>query len=69
MAELQINITEIKNNIAKLNKYLKAHNIKWSLITKVFSGDKEFMRQILTPEIIKRYSFGWRLTLVEHKGS
>lgn len=53
MAELQINITEIKNNIVKLNKYLKAHNIKWSLITKVFSGDKEFMRQILTPEIIK----------------
>ncbi|MEA3504617.1 MAG: alanine racemase, partial [Bacteroidota bacterium] len=51
--ELQINITEIKNNITKLSKYLKANNIKWSLITKVFSGDKEFMEQILTPEIIK----------------
>jgi len=53
MAELQINITEIKNNIIKISRYLKAHNIKWSLITKVFSGDKEFMEQILTPEIIK----------------
>jgi predicted amino acid racemase len=53
MAELQINITEIKNNIIKLNKYLKANNIQWSLITKVFSGDKEFMERILTPEIIK----------------
>ncbi len=53
MAELQINITEIKNNIIKLNKYLKAHNIEWSLITKVFSGDKDFMKQILTPDIIK----------------
>lgn len=53
MAELQINITEIKKNISKLSSYLKANNIKWSLITKVFSGDKEFMEQILTPEIIK----------------
>lgn len=53
MAELQINITEIRNNIKILNKYLKERNIKWSLITKVFSGDKEFMKQLLTPDIIK----------------
>lgn len=53
MAELQINITGIKNNIKKLSYYLKENNIKWSLITKVFSGDKEIMKQILTPEIIK----------------
>lgn len=53
MAELHINIYEIRNNIKKLNNYLKKNNIKWSLITKVFSGDKEFMQQILTPDIIK----------------
>lgn len=53
MAELQINITEIRNNIKKLNEYLKKHNIKWSLITKVFSGDKEFLKQILTPDILQ----------------
>lgn len=53
MAELHINISEIKNNIIKLNKYLKSKNIKWSLITKVFSGDKEFMEKILTADIIK----------------
>ena len=53
MAELQINITEIRNNIKTLNKYLKERDIKWSLITKVFSGDKEFMKQLLTPDIIK----------------
>jgi predicted amino acid racemase len=53
MAELRINITEIRNNIIKLNNYLEKHNIEWSLITKVFSGDKEFMKQILTPEVIK----------------
>jgi predicted amino acid racemase len=53
MAELQINIKEIRNNINKLNNFFKQHDIKWSLITKVFSGDKEFMQQILTPDIIK----------------
>jgi predicted amino acid racemase len=53
MAELQINITEIRNNISKLNVYFKKHNIEWSLITKVFSGDKEIMEHILTPDIIK----------------
>ena len=53
MAELQINITEIRNNIKKLSKYLNSNGIEWSLITKVFSGDKEFLRQILTPDIIK----------------
>lgn len=53
MAELHINISEIRNNIKKLSKYLKARDIEWSLITKVFSGDKEFMKRILTPDIIK----------------
>jgi len=53
MAELQINIAEIRNNIKKLNTYLKKHQIKWSLITKVFSGDRDFMRQILTEDIVK----------------
>ncbi len=53
MAELQINIAEIKSNIKKLSAYLKKHNKQWSLITKVFSGDLEFMEQILTPDIIK----------------
>lgn len=53
MAELQINIKEIRENIKSLNSYLKKNNIKWSLITKVFSGDQEFLKQILTPDIIK----------------
>lgn len=53
MAELQINIPEIKNNISKLSAYFKKHNKRWSLIIKVFSGDLECMEQILTPDIIK----------------
>ncbi|MEA1899075.1 MAG: alanine racemase [Bacteroidota bacterium] len=53
MAELQIDIPEIRNNIQSLSKYLKTKGIKWSLITKVFSGDKDFLKQILTPDILK----------------
>ncbi|PLW98940.1 MAG: amino-acid racemase [Marinilabiliales bacterium] len=53
MAELQINITEIRNNIKKISKFLQKYDIKWSLITKVFSGDKEIMKHILTPDIVK----------------
>ena len=53
MAYLEINITEIKNNIKKISSYLNKHQIHWSLITKVFSGDKDFMSKILTPDIVK----------------
>jgi ornithine racemase len=53
MAELRINVGEIRNNIQKLNTFLSENNIKWSLITKVFSGDKEFMNQVLTPDLIQ----------------
>jgi len=53
MAKLEINITEIRNNIAKISHYLKKNNIEWSLITKVFSGDQDFMDKILTDDIIK----------------
>ena len=53
MAQLHINVTEIRNNIIKLSEYFKKHDIRWSLITKVFSGDKEIMQHILTPDIVK----------------
>jgi predicted amino acid racemase len=53
MAELIIRKTKIQNNIKYLSAYFNSHNISWSLITKVFSGDKEFLKHILTDEIIK----------------
>ncbi len=37
-----------------LSNYFDAHNIEWSLITKVFSGDKEFLKNILTDDVIKK---------------
>lgn len=56
MAELIINENNIKTNILKLSDYFKRHNKKWSLITKVFSGDQTFLKHILTDEIIENIS-------------
>ncbi|MFT4683630.1 MAG: putative amino acid racemase [Flavobacteriales bacterium] len=54
MAELIIRTKKIQNNIKYLSTYFESHNIAWSLITKVFSGDKEFLKHILTDEIIQK---------------
>ncbi|MEA2042289.1 MAG: alanine racemase [Bacteroidota bacterium] len=53
MAELIIHTEEIKNNIKKLSAFFKKKDIEWSLITKVFSGDIEFLNNILTEDVIK----------------
>jgi len=54
MAELIIHAEKIKNNIRYLSDYFDRLNIQWSLITKVFSGDKEFLKQILSDDVIYR---------------
>jgi predicted amino acid racemase len=53
MAELIIQTAKIQNNIKTLSDFLKKHDIQWSLVTKVFSGDKEFLKNVLTPEVIE----------------
>ncbi len=53
MAELIIHTEEIKNNIKILSRFFKAHHIEWSLITKVFSGDIAFLKNILTDDTIE----------------
>jgi len=53
MAKLIIHTNAIKGNIKKISNYLKKHNIEWSFITKVFSGDIEFLKKILTKEVIR----------------
>lgn len=59
MAELIIHTEKIKNNIKFLSKYLAERNIKWSLVTKVFSGDQTFLTNVLTKEVIENiYSVG-----------
>lgn len=54
MAELVIQSEKIKNNILQLSDFFRKHDIHWSLITKVFSGDQEFLRNILSTDIIER---------------
>ncbi len=54
MAELIIHVKKIQDNIIYLSDYFASHNIAWSLITKVFSGDKAFLRNVLTPEILEK---------------
>lgn len=53
MAELIIQTDKIKKNIKYLSAYFKEHDIYWSLVAKVFSGDKEFLKNVLTDDVIK----------------
>jgi len=53
MAELIIRTKKIQDNIRFLSNYFEDKNIHWSLITKVFSGDKTFLETVLTPETIQ----------------
>ena len=54
MAELVINAKKIRENITSLSDYFESKGISWSLITKVFSGDKEFLKHILQEEVIEK---------------
>ncbi|WP_274476259.1 alanine racemase [Mangrovimonas aestuarii] len=53
MAELIIHKDKIQNNIKSLSAFFKNHDIEWSLITKVFSGDMAFLENVLTEDIIQ----------------
>jgi len=54
MAELIIKTEKIKENIKILSDFFESHDKHWSLVTKVFSGDKEFLNQILTDDVIEK---------------
>jgi predicted amino acid racemase len=54
MAELIIHTQKIRDNIKYLSNYFDSQNIEWSLITKVFSGDKEFLKNVLTEDVIEK---------------
>lgn len=59
MAELIIQSQKIKDNIKFLSEFFDKHNMHWSLITKVFSGDMEFLKNVLTDDAIENiYSVG-----------
>lgn len=54
MAELVIHIERIKENIKYLSDYFESNDIEWSLVTKVFSGDKTFLKHLLTSDVIEK---------------
>ena len=54
MAQLKIKVKKIQENILALSDFFKEHEIHWSLVTKVFSGDLEFLKHVLTPEIVAK---------------
>lgn len=54
MAQLIIHKDKIKSNIQRLSDFFEEHGKSWSLITKVFSGDKSFLKNILTEEVIQK---------------
>ncbi len=54
MAELVIQTKRIKDNIKFLSNYFDDRNIQWSLITKVFSGDQQFLKNVLTDDVIAK---------------
>ncbi len=57
MAELLVRTKKIVENIENLSEYLNYHNIHWSLTTKVLSGHKEILGEILhSPAIRKVHS-------------
>lgn len=56
MAELIIRTKKIQQNIKDLSQYFHSKNIYWSLVTKVFSGDKGFLKKVLTRDVIENIS-------------
>lgn len=54
MAELIVKTENIIRNIEKLDDFLKKNDIQWSLVSKVLSGDPNFLKKILTDDIVNR---------------
>ena len=54
MAELVVKTENIIRNIEKIDTFLKKHDVQWSLVSKVLSGDLSFLKNILTDDIVNR---------------
>jgi predicted amino acid racemase len=59
MAEIRVKTKAILSNIRKIDAFLSKHNIKWSLVVKVLSGNDGILQKILTePGIDNLHSIG-----------
>lgn len=52
MAELIIKTRNIIGNIKKLDSYLSTHNLKWTLISKILSGNEIALERVLAPPAV-----------------
>jgi predicted amino acid racemase len=53
VATLTVNIDRVLGNIRKLNVYLAEHNITWTLVTKMLSGNRPVLERLLPDFSIK----------------
>lgn len=54
MSKLIIDKQKLFQNISALNEYLAQKNIKWTLVTKLLSGNKVVLEEILNKPLIKK---------------
>ncbi len=54
MAWLEVKTKKILNNIDKISDILNKKDISWSLVTKVLSGNRDILKEILKSDVIKR---------------
>lgn len=47
MAYITLNTTKLQSNFNYLNKLFERNNIQWSIVTKILSGHKGFMEEVL----------------------
>lgn len=47
MAHIVLNRKKLKENYEHLDELFKQHNIEWGVVSKVFCGSKEYLREIL----------------------
>jgi predicted amino acid racemase len=55
MAYITLETKKLANNFHHLNDYFKAHNIDWSIVTKILCGNKKYLTELLNLGI-KQYS-------------
>lgn len=53
MANLKINTNKVIDNIVKLDKFLRKHDIKWTLTTKIANGHKKILEKMISDDSIK----------------
>jgi predicted amino acid racemase len=53
MTEIIIHSKRIIDNIKKIDQHMKKHNMKWSLVAKLLSGDKNVLQAILSDDVVK----------------